>query len=508
MTADAAATAPPVGGGAGPTDRVVVVGAGLGGLATAIRLAVAGRPVTVLEREAHPGGRAGLLVRDGFRFDTGPSVLTMPGLVAELFALAGEDMADHLELERLDPAYRARFHDGSELAVRGGVDAMRDEVAAVCGAAEADRFVAFADHLRRLYDAEYDRFIDTNFDSVLQLARPVAMARLIALGGFRRLHPLVSSHLRDWRLRRLFTFQAMYAGMSPYEALGVYAVIAYMDTVAGVYFPAGGIHAVSRALADLAVRCGVDLRLSEPVERLDVRGGRVRAVVTAPGERLPADVVVVNADLPVAYRDLLGDEHTPRRVRRLRYSPSCVVVHLGLSQPLKGAAHHNIHFARDYRASFDDLLAGRMQRDPSWFLSVPTVSDPSLAPDGGATAFYLLPAPNLSGDPFDWDAQAPREVRMATRRLEEAGYGAVADDVVTSAAVTPADWARQGMAAGTPFAASHHFLQTGPFRPRNVSPTVDGVVFVGSGTVPGVGVPMVLVSGRLAAERVLGRARS
>ena len=486
-------------------DRVVVVGAGLGGLAAAIRLAVAGREVVVLERAHVPGGRAGRLERDGFVFDTGPSVLTMPGLIAELFELAGETMADHLQLERLDPAYRAQFHDGSRLYVRGSVDAMRDEVADVCGRAEADRFVAFAEHLRRLYEVEYHHFIDTNFNSVLDLARPVVMARLLRLGGFRRLYPLVASHLRDWRLIRLFTFQAMYAGMSPYEALGVYAVIAYMDSVAGVYFPAGGIHAVSRALADLAVRRGVDLRLGTTVAHVEVRGGRATGVRTADGEVVAADRVVLNPDLPVAYRELLGPELTPRRVRRLRYSPSCVVAHLGLGGPLKDAAHHNIHFARDYRASFEDLLAGRMQRDPSWFLTVPTQGDPSMAPDGGAVAFQLLPAPNLRGDDIDWDARAPRELRAALQRLEDAGYGT--PEVVTSHVVTPADWARQGMAAGTPFAASHLFGQTGPFRPRNVAPTVDGVVFVGSGTVPGVGVPMVLVSGRLAAERVLDGGR-
>jgi len=490
--------------------RVVVVGAGLGGMAAAIRIALAGREVVLLEREAHPGGRAGRLSRQGFDFDTGPSVLTMPHLLSELFELAGERMEDHLRIERLDPAYRARFHDGSELFVRGSVDAMRDEVAAVCGRAEADRFVRFADHLRRLYEAEYDDFIASNFDSVLQLARPVALRRLVGLGGFRRLHHLVASHLRDWRMIRLFTFQAMYAGMSPYQALGIYAVIAYMDTVAGVYFPAGGMFSVSTALAGLAARCGVDMRLSTPVTDVEISAGRARAVHTAHGERLAADQVVLNPDLPVAYRDLLGAEHTPARVRRLQYSPSCVVVHLGVSAPARGpaplgdAAHHNIHFARGYRESFDDVLAGRMQRDASWFLTVPTVSEPALAPAGGAVAFYLLPTPNLRDSGLDWDAQGPREIDAAVRRLERAGYGPVSDHVVTSAVVTPADWQRAGMAMGTPFAASHTFGQTGPFRPGNVAPTVEGVYFVGSGTVPGVGVPMVLVSGMLAAERVVG----
>ena len=485
-------------------DRVVVVGAGLGGLAAAIRLAAAGVPVTLVERENHPGGRAGLLEVDGYRFDTGPSVLTMPSLLEELFALAGEQLGDHLSLRRLDPAYRAVFHDGSTLAIRGSVEAMREEVRAVCGPAEADRFVRFAAHLRRLYEAEYDSFIDRNFDSPFQLVGTDAL-RLVTLGGFRRMWPLVASHLDDWRLRRMFTFQAMYAGMSPYEALGVYAVIAYMDAIAGVYFPAGGIHRVSLALAALATRLGVDLRLSTAVERVEVTGGRATAVVTAAGERITCRSVVLNPDLPVAYRDLLPPDATPRRVRRLRYSPSCVVVHVGARGALGDAAHHNIHFAEDYADSFDDILAGRLQRDPSWFLTVPTVTDPSMAPEGGSVGFYLLPCPNLNGEPVDWAGRGSLEVELALERLAKAGYGPV--DAAVTRVVTPADWAAQGMAAGTPFAASHHFWQTGPFRPANVAPKVGGVVFAGSGTTPGVGVPMVLVSGKLAAERVLQQLR-
>jgi phytoene desaturase len=484
----------------------VVVGAGLGGLAAAIRLRAAGVDVTLLERADRPGGRAGRISHpDGYEFDTGPSVLTMPGLLAELFALCGEAMEDHLELTRLDPAYRAVYHDGSVLRVRGSLDAMVGEVAEVCGPAEAARFARFAARLEALYEAEYGSFIDANFDSPLDLVDPVGLARIARLGGFRRVHGLVTSFLTDWRLIRLFTFQSMYAGMSPYEALGVYAVIAYMDAIAGVYFPRGGIHAVSRALADLAVRAGVDLRLSTAVDHVKVAGGRAVGVHTAAGEFVGADVVVLNPDLPVAYRDLLPPEATPRRVRSLRYSPSCVVVHLGLERPLAGAAHHNIHFAEDYRRSFDDILAGRMQRDASWFLTVPTVSDPTMAPPGGAVAFYLLPTPNLTGDPISWAAQGPRELRLAQQRLEAAGYGPVRAATAVAEVVTPADWAAAGMAAGTPFAASHHFRQTGPFRPANVAPKVGGVVFAGSGTTPGVGVPMVLVSGKLAAVRALAQ---
>lgn len=482
---------------------VLVVGAGLGGLSAAIRLRAAGHRVTLLERESIPGGRAGRREQDGFAFDTGPSIMTMPSLVADLFAALGERMEDHLRMARLDPAYRAVFHDGSVLRIRGSVEAMREEVRDLAGLAEADRFTTFAAHLKRLYEAEYATFIDANFDSALDLAtKPAKLAELIRLGGFRTVANLVGSHLTDWRLQRMFTFQSMYAGMSPYDALGVYAVIAYMDAIAGVYAPEGGIWAISKALGDLAARHGVDVRYGAEVARVTGRGRRATGVELVDGERIGADVVVLNPDLPIAYRDLLPPRATPRRVHHLRYSPSCVVVHLGLDRKLLDAAHHNIHFAADYQGSFDDILAGRLQRDPSWYLSVPTVSEPGLAPEGGEVGFVLVPTPNLHGDPIDWAAQGPREEEAAIRRLEEAKYGPVGDSIATSFTVTPADWAAQGMAAGTPFAASHHFRQTGPFRPANVAPKVDGVVFVGSSTTPGVGVPMVILSGRLAAVRV------
>lgn len=213
-----------------------------------------------------------------------------------------------------------------------------------------------------------------------------------------------------------------------------------------------------------------------PVEAVEVADGRARALRTAGGQRIAFDVIVLNPDLPVAYRDLLPPDSTPRRVKRLRYSPSCVVVHLGLDQRLRGAAHHNIHFARGYEDSFADLLAGRMQRDPSWFLTVPTCSDAEMAPPGGEVAFALLPVPNLYGDRIDWDARVEQELAETAKRMEAVGYGPVREAVVASQVVTPADWARLGMAAGTPFAASHHFFQTGPFRPANVAPKVGGVV--------------------------------
>ncbi|MDG6109084.1 phytoene desaturase [Dactylosporangium aurantiacum] len=490
----------------GPTDRVVVVGAGLGGLSAAIRLAAAGREVTVLEREDYPGGRAGKLSMSGYEFDTGPTVLTMPSLLEDLLGTVGEDLAGWLPMTRLDPAYRAHFPDGSTLDVIADTARMAGEVARVCGAREADGYLRFVEDARELWRLERDDFIDRNLDRPQDLVT-ANLWRLVRRGGFGRLQAKVDSYFKDPRTRRIFSFQAMYAGVAPHQALALYAVIAYLDSVAGVYFPKGGIHAVSRALADVATKHGVTIHYDTTVESVSVANGRATGVVCADGRRFAADTVVLNPDLPVAYRDLLP----PARWRnpllgRLRYSPSCVVLHVGSRQSYQAIAHHNIHFGRAWRETFDEVInQGRLMSDPSVLVTNPTHTDPSLAPEGRQTYYVLAPTPNLTAPLLDWRGSLSGTYRSELiETLEQRGYIGFGDAIEVSRFITPADWADQGMAAGTPFAAAHTLRQTGPFRPGNLHPTLSNVVFVGSGTQPGVGVPMVLISGRLAAQRITG----
>jgi len=483
----------------GPTDDVVIVGAGLGGLSAALRLAGAGRRVTVLERESTPGGRAGVITDSGYTFDTGPTVLTMYELIADALGSVGERLEDWLTLRPVTPLYRANFADGSRLDVHADPDAMATEIERVCGGAEAEGYRRLVAFLHRLYRCELNDFIDRNIDSPVSLLTP-NLVRLIAMGGFRRLSSKIGSYLRDPRTQRVFSFQAMYAGVSPFQALALYLVISYMDSVSGVYFPLGGMRAVPAALAAAAQRHGVEIRYDTEVTGVEMSGKRAHAVRTAAGERIPADVVVLNPDLPVAYRDLLG--RVPGRVRRLRYSPSCFVLLAGSRAYYPEIAHHNIHFGHSWRGTFTELLRrGRLMSDPSFFLTSPTRTDPSLAPAGRHSYYVLFPTPNLRAG-LEWDriGQAYRDHVIAT--LEARGYSGFGSAVEVEHITTPADWARQGLAAGTPFGAAHTFFQTGPFRPGNLYG--ENVVFTGSGTQPGVGVPMVLLSGRLAAERILG----
>ena len=487
----------------GSTDSVVVVGAGLGGLSAALHLAGAGRSVTVVEREPVPGGRAGLLRDHGYFFDTGPTVLTMPDLVQQPLAAVGENLADWLTLHRLDPAYRARFADGTSIDVRADVATMADEIARTCGKADAAGYRDFVAYLRRLYALEMRHFIDRNLDSPLQLLG-LPLLRLVADGGFRRLDTKVGQFFSDDRLRRLFSFQAMYAGLAPAQALAIYSVITYMDCVAGVYFPEGGMHAVPRALAGAASAHGVRMRYNTAVARIEVSGGRARAVITTDGERIPADVVVVNADLPIAMRDLLPPGYTPRRVRRLRYSPSAVVLHVGSAAAYEDMTHHTIEFGVAWEKTFDQIIKqGEVMSDPSFLLTTPTVTDSSLAPAGRQTYYSLFPAPNLeTGRAIDWTRERDNYREHMLHTIEDRGYEGFREAIECQHLVTPLDWRDQGIAAGAPFGASHRFAQTGPFRPATLDRRIENLVYTGSNTQPGVGVPMVLVSGRLAAQRI------
>ena len=486
----------------GPTDHVVIVGAGLGGLSAALRLAGAGRKVTVVERESVPGGRNGLLNKDGYSFDTGPTVLTMPDLIQDALSCVGEDIKDWLELIPLDPLYRAFYHDGSTLDVHADTTAMQAEIEKTIGRDEALGYGKYVDFVTKLYKYEMNDFIDRNIDSPLNLVTP-NLAKLVALGGFRRLAPKVNEFLKDPRTQKFYSFQSMYAGVSPQQALAIYAVIAYMDSVNGVFFPKGGMHAVPRALAGAATKHGVEFKYNTTVTSIEHSGGRARAVLTDTGERIECDVVVLNPDLPIAWKELLGNE--PRKVKKLDYSPSCVTLLVGTEKKYDRLAHHNIHFGESWDGVFDELIKKKtLMTDPSFLVTVPTHDDPDLAPPGKSSYYILFPTPNLDAD-IDWKREGSRYREQILRTMEANGYTDFAASIEVEQMTTPLDWQAQGMERGAPFASAHTFFQTGPFRPSNIAKGFENVVFAGSGTQPGVGVPMVLISGRLAAERIVGK---
>lgn len=488
----------------GNTDHVVVVGAGLAGLSAALHLAGRGRAVTVVERDTVPGGRVGRMDTRGYRLDTGPTVLTMPDIIDEVFAAVGAERAQRLELTPIEPAYHASFADGSELDVHSDARAMADAVEAFAGSEAAAGYLRLRDWLTRLYRIEFAGFIAANFDSPLSLLTP-RLARLAAIGGFRRWDRMVGRFISDERLLRVFTFQSLYAGVPPQQALAVYAVIAYMDTVAGVYYPRGGMRALPDAMAAAAADAGVRFEYQSEVTALERSGTRVTAVLTRQERRIQCDAVVLTTELPQTYRLLA---RTPRRLLPLRPAPSAVVVHVGCRSgtgSAQRAAHHTILFGGAWKQTFDDIIRdGRLMADPSLLVTRPTTTDPTVAPPGRDLLYILAPAPNLARGVVDWatdgDGYAEELIDTVRTRLGPD----LGDDAEVLHVVNPGDWAEQGMAAGTPFALAHTFGQTGPFRPANLVRGADNAVLAGSSTVPGVGVPTAMLSGRLAADRITG----
>lgn len=484
----------------GPSDHVIVVGAGLAGLSAALHLAGRGRQVTVVERHPWPGGRAGRLDVDGYRIDTGPTVLTMPDIIDDVFAAVGENRSGRLDLLPVDPAYQAVFADDSSLRVHADVGQMAAAVEEFAGAEQAAGYLRLRAWLESLYRTEFDGFIAANFDSPLGLLTP-QLARLAAIGGFRKWDRMVKRYISDPRLQRVFTFQSLYAGVAPRDALAAYAVIAYMDTISGVVFPRGGVRALPDALAAAAVDAGVRFCYNTMVTGLETGGGRVRAV-HAGQERIACDAVVLTTELPQTYA-LLG--RRPRRAIPLRPSPSAVVVHAGCRNVEPQTAHHTILFGDAWNDTFTDIIDdGQLMRDPSVLVTRPTATDATLAPTGRDLLYVLAPAPNLTRGGIDWDDVGKPYADQLFECVEQRLMPGLREHATVFDIVTPADWARQGMAAGSPFALAHTFAQTGPFRPSNMVRGIDNAVLAGSSTVPGVGVPTALISGRLAADRVTG----
>lgn len=492
---------------AGPTDRVVIVGAGLGGLSAALRLAGADRQVRIVETASVPGGLMGQWKTGGYTFDTGPSVLTMPSLIGDALACVGEALTDWLDLVPVTPSYRGRFADGSTLRSFSEPARMAEEVASVCGPAEARNYLRLVDYLDRVYRTEFDSYLDRNLDSLADLVRPEALV-LLRLGGLRRLDRVIGGYVTDERLRRLFTFQSMYAGLAPSRARGLYAVIPYLDSVAGVWFPKGGMHRVAQAMAGAAMKHGVDISYDTTAAGIEIRSGRARAVITRSGERIPADVVIVNADPDQAYRALLPSGLRPRRLGRPVYSPSAVLWHVGSRGSMPDPAHHTISFGAAWSRTFEEIIdRGRLMSDPSLLITSATVTDPSLAPAHRNTYYVLAPAPNTATGGIDWARVGPRYIEEMAQVLRRRGFdagGVFSAGVEISRTVTPADWQARGLAAGSPFTLAHTTRQTGPLRHPTQHPAIGNLLFCGAGVQPGVGVPTVVISGKLAASRVTG----
>ncbi|MGI9039742.1 MAG: phytoene desaturase family protein [Gemmatimonadales bacterium] len=482
--------------------HVVVIGAGLGGLAAAIRLRHRGYRVTLLERHAHPGGRCGLWESEGFRFDTGPTLLLMVDYLRALFEEAGRPMEAYLDLVQLDPNYRVHYADGTTLDVTSRLNAMLEGVERV-EPGVGPRFLQFLAATAQLYRIGLDGFVDRNVHRRGDFFSPRNAGLLLRARAMERLQRMVGRYFRSEKLRHTFSFQSLYLGLSPFESPAIYSLLPYTEVAGGLYFPKGGMHALPRALARLAEELGVTIRYGADVTRLERTGTKVSAVILADGSRLSPDLVLANADLPYVYHTLLGEPHP--RIDRFDFSCSAFLLYLGVNRRYSHLPHHTLVVPADLRTACEDIFSRhRVPADPAYYICVPSRTDPSLAPPGCENVYVLVPVPSQArGREINWQVEGPRLETAMLERLERFGLTDLRRHVVTSRTFTPADFTLDFSATrGEAFGLAHGIDQVGYFRPHNRHPRYGNLYFVGQSTHPGCGIPMVLISSRLVVERM------
>jgi phytoene desaturase len=484
----------------------LVIGAGLGGIATAARLAQAGFNVKVLEKQEAPGGRCSQLIRDGHRFDTGATLFLMPEVFAETYTALGERMEDHLELRRIDPTYRIRFGDDTQLALTSDLNAMQAQLEAI----EPGSFGALLRYLIEGHESYHlclQRFVGRNFYHPFDYFSLQNLPLLFKLKALVKHYDNIGHYFRDPHLKAAFTFQNMYLGLSPFDAPATYSLVQYTELADGVWFPLGGIYRVIESLAQVAEAHGVCFLYNTPVQQIKVDGNRAIGVVLQDGSFLSADVIVANADLPYVYSHLLPDSAEAHHLERLRYTCSAVMYYWGVDTVYPQLGTHNVFLADDYRTSFDRIFNDHLLPDePSFYVHAPARTDPSAAPVGEDTLMVLVPAGHLdAGIAQDWDALQARARSVVIHRLAKSvGIDDLQQHLKCEISYTPRDWfSMYNLAKGAAFGLSHNFMQVGYMRPHNRHHLYGNLYFVGSSTHPGTGLPMVLLSARLTTERIL-----
>lgn len=492
----------------GLTTRTVVIGAGVGGLATAIRLQRAGHRVTVLERNATVGGRANVWQCDGYRFDTGPSLLLMPDVYRELFHAAGRCLDEYVELVQITPNYRLHFEDGASLEAATDPRAMAAALDRIERGAGA-RLPAFMADAGYKYRAARERFISRTFTNPAQFVTPRNLVELLRTGALRNLFRHAGRYFRDERLRLALTFQSMYLGISPLDAPAIYALLPYTELAEGIWFPRGGIYALILAMRRLAEELGVEIHTGAEAVALDIAGGRVHSVGLCDGRTIPAGVVVANADLPSAYRRLVPEHLRPdfpdRKLAGMRYTASAYMLYLGVDRTYAQLGHHNVFLAGDFRANFDAIFRDyTLPERPSLYVNVPSRTDPTFAPPGCDAIYVLVPVPHMQRGAIDWRRDEPAFRARVLDRLEQVGLCDLRRHIAVARAFTPLDWQQTyHLAYGSAFGLGHDFRQIGYFRPGNRAKKIANLYFAGASTVPGTGVPLVIIGSRLVAERIL-----
>jgi phytoene desaturase len=487
------------------TKSTIIIGAGLGGIALAARLARNGYSVTVVEKNAGPGGRCGQLICDGHRFDTGPTLFLMPEVFEETYSALGETMSAHLDLKRVDPTYRIKFEDGLELTLTADINRMQDQLEAI-EPGSFGGFLAYMNEGHRHYKVSLEKFVGRNFFNLAEYFSPANLPLIFQLKALTKHYKNVGKYFRDPRLKAAFTFQNMYLGLSPYDAPATYSLLQYTELADGVWFPRGGMFRVIESLVSIAEANGVEFLYNSPVEAIEVNAERATGIRLENGSLLPADTIIANADLPYVYKKLLPNETLTGKLEDKKYTCSAITFYWGTDKQYPELGAHNVFLANDYRASFDRIFEDlSLPEKPSFYVHAPSRIDPAAAPAGQDTLMVLVPVGHLnSNGSQDWEGLKNRARSTVLERLREVGVVDLADHIKFEESYAPLEWRDlYNLEKGSAFGLSHNFMQVGYLRPQNRHNRYRNLYFVGSSTHPGTGLPIVLLSARLTSERIL-----
>ncbi len=488
--------------------RAVVIGSGLGGIGAAIRLQVRGYQVTLLEMRDKPGGRAYVYEQDGFTFDAGPTIVTAPFLIDELFALAGERTADHVKIVPCSPFYRIRFHDGRVFDYTGDEAEIIDEIRKF-EPADVPGYKRFVERSRAIFDKAFTELADKPFSSIWDMLK--IAPDLLKLQSHESVFKLISRYIKNPHLRQVFSFHPLLIGGNPFQSSSIYSMIHYLERKWGVHSAIGGTGAIVRALLEMFARLGGELHLNARVEKIQIEKGAATGVELADGRQFPARIVVSNGDVANTYRKMIAPKWrrkwTDRKLERMRYSMGLFVLYFGTNRTYEHLAHHTIVLGPRYRELLQEIFVEKhLAEDFSLYLHAPTRTDPNLAPPGCECFYVLSPVPNLLGGQ-DWEAVKERYADAILASLEIPGLCPdVRKHVITRRIMTPLDFERDLDAyVGSAFQFEPILTQSAWFRPHNESEDVRGLYFCGAGTHPGAGMPGVLSSAKLL-DRVIPEA--
>jgi phytoene desaturase len=492
-----------------PKSTAIVIGAGIGGIATAARLAKNGYEVTVIEKESTPGGRCNQIIREGHRFDIGPTLFLMPEVWEETFAALGEKMSDHLELTRIDPTYKVHFDDGLQLQLTSDIGSMQSQLEKV----DKTAFTGFLNYIAegsKHYKVSLEKFVGRNFYSIFEYFSPKNLPLLFQLKALKKHYANTGRFFKDERLKAAFTFQNMYLGLSPYDAPATYSLLQYTELAEGVWYPKGGMYAGIQALVKVAEKLGVKFIYNAPVKKLKVDGSKVKGVKLEDGREFVADIFVGNADLPYIYKELLPPSSEAKKLDEKLYTCSTIMFYWGVDKAYPQIAHHNVFLGGDYKASFDQIFQDHTLPDvPSFYVHAPARTDLDAAPRGQETLYVLVPVGHLDArSKQDWDALVNRaRETVFTRLAREMGANDLREHIKFEIVYQPRVWQeRFNLEKGAAFGLSHNFWQVGYLRPQNRHKEYKNLYFAGASTHPGTGLPIVLLSARLTTERILKEA--